>query len=193
MMKEVEEDGYKYLGVLQAEVKMNKEMKEKVEKEYLRRVKLLARSKLYAGNLIRGINAWAIGVVCYSAGIIDWTEGELKRMDVKTRKTLSMAGAFHTRGRSLRLYIKRKEGGKGLISVEDCVKMERANLRSYVSDSDEWLLKEVAAMDLVKSVESAADFKKRVEAERKENLKSKPLHGKFFNVLEDLTEEGAVD
>ena len=80
-MKEVEEDGYKYLGVLQAEVQMNKEMKEKVEKEYLRRVKLLARSKLYAGNLVRGINAWAIGVVRYSAGIIDWTEGDLKKME----------------------------------------------------------------------------------------------------------------
>ena len=48
-------------------------------------------------------------------------------------------------------------------------------------------------MDLVKSVESATDFKKRVEVERKENLKSKPLHGKFFNVLEDLAEEGVVD
>ena len=92
---------------------------------------------------------------------------DLIRMDVKTRKTLSMAGAFHTRGSSLRLYIKRKEGGKGLISVEDCVKMERANLKSYLSDSEEWLLKEVAAMDLVKNVESASDFKKRVEAERK--------------------------
>ena len=120
---------------------MNREMKAKVEKEYLRRVRLLARSKLYAGNLIRGINAWAIGVVRYSAGIIDWTERDLKRMDVKTRKTLSMAGAFHTRGSSIRLYIKRKEGGKGLISVEDCVKMERANLKSYVSESEEWLLK----------------------------------------------------
>ena len=192
-MKEVEEDGYKYLGVLQAEVQMNKEMKEKVEKEYLRRVKLLARSKLYAGNLVRGINAWAIGVVRYSAGIIDWTEGDLKKMDVKTRKTLSMAGAFHTRGSSLRLYIKRKEGGKGLISVEDCVKLERANLKSYVSESEEWLLKEVASMELVKSVESGTDYKKRIEAERKETLRSKPLHGKFFNVVEGLAEEGVVD
>ena len=130
VMKDVDEDGYKYLGVLQNEVQMNREMKEKIEKEYLRRVKLLARSKLYAGNLIRGINAWAIGVVQYTAGILDWTESELKRLDVKTRKTLSMAGAFHTRGSTLRLYIKRKEGGKGLISVEDCVKMEKANLKS---------------------------------------------------------------
>ena len=193
VMKDVDEDGYKYLGVLQNEVQMNREMKEKIEKEYLRRVKLLARSKLYAGNLIRGINAWAIGVVRYTAGILDWTEGDLKKMDVKTRKILSMAGAFHTRGSSHRLYIKRKEGGKGLIRVEDCVKMERANLKSYLSDSEEWLLKEVAAMDLVKGVESAADYKKRIEAERKETLRSKPLHGKFFNIIEELAEEGVVD
>ena len=77
-MKDVDEDGYKYLGVLQTEVQMNREMKVKIEKEYLRRVKLLARSKLYAGNLIRGIKAWATRVVQYSAGIIDWTEGDLK-------------------------------------------------------------------------------------------------------------------
>ena len=87
-------------------------MKENVEKGYLRRVKLLARSKLYAGNLVRGINAWAIGVVRYSAGIIDWTEVDLKKMDVKTRKTLSMAGAFHTRGSSLRLYTNAKKAEK---------------------------------------------------------------------------------
>ena len=73
------------------------------------------------------------------------------------------------------------------------VKMGRANLKSYLSDSEEWLLKEVAAMDLVKGVESAADYKKRIEAERKETLRSKPLHGKFFNVIEELAEDGVVD
>ena len=32
-----------------------------------------------------------------------------------------------------------------------------------------------------------------MEAERKESLKSKSLHGKFFTVIEDLAEEGKVD
>jgi len=54
VMKEVEESGYKYLGVLEGAKIKNREMKEKVKKEYLRRVKLLAKSRLYAGNLIRG-------------------------------------------------------------------------------------------------------------------------------------------
>ena len=34
-------------------------MKELVKKEYFRRVKAVPKSKLYAGNLIKGVNAWA--------------------------------------------------------------------------------------------------------------------------------------
>ena len=48
-------------------------------------------------------------------------------------------------------------------------------------------------MELVSSVETAEDYKKRVDRERKESLKSKPLHGKFFNIVDDLAEEGKVD
>merc|ERR1712048_1001393 len=84
MMNEVDEEGYKYLGVLQDAVAKNKEMKEKVGKEYLRRVKILAKSKLYAGNLVRGINAWAVGVIRYSAGILDWTCNDLRKLDTKS-------------------------------------------------------------------------------------------------------------
>ena len=71
--------GYKYLGVLEGADIMQKEMKNKIRLEYLRRVKCVAKSELYAGNSIRAINAWAIGVVRYSAGILDWTRKELSR------------------------------------------------------------------------------------------------------------------
>ena len=37
----------------------------------------MARSKLHGGNLIRAINAWAIGVVRHSAMILDWGDQEL--------------------------------------------------------------------------------------------------------------------
>ena len=57
VMKEVDENGYRYLGVLVGAGIMNKEMKKKAKEEYLRRVKLVARSRLYAGNLIKGVNA----------------------------------------------------------------------------------------------------------------------------------------
>ena len=193
MMNEVDEEGYKYLGVLQDAIAKNKEMKEKVGKEYLRRVKLLSKSKLYAGNLVNGINAWAVGVIRYSAGILDWTCHELKKLDTKTRKILTMAGAFNRKGSTVRLYRKRSEGGKGLIGIEDCVRLEEANLAQYVQNSEEWLLKEVSEMALVSSVETGEELKKRRDVERKESLLGKPLHGKFFATVEKLADEGDVD
>ena len=61
---------------------------------------------LYGGNLIKAINAWAVSGVRYSAGIIDWSKDELKSMDFKTRKILSMHGAFHEKSSTYRLYLK---------------------------------------------------------------------------------------
>ena len=43
---------------------------------------------------------------------------------------MTMHGAFHRNSSVDRLYLKRKEGGRGLISVEDCVKEEKENFSS---------------------------------------------------------------
>ena len=85
-IKEVEEDGYKYPGIMQLDKILNIEMKGKITSEYVRRVKKLCRSKLNGGNLISGINTWAVSVLRYSAGIVDWTVEELVSMDRRTRK-----------------------------------------------------------------------------------------------------------
>ena len=42
-MNEVDDEGYKYLGVLQDAVLKNREIKEKVGKEYLKCVQLLSK------------------------------------------------------------------------------------------------------------------------------------------------------
>ena len=70
-IKEVEEDGYKYLGIMQLGKILNTEMKGKITSEYVRRVKKLCRSKLNGGNLISGINTWTVSVLLCSAGIVD--------------------------------------------------------------------------------------------------------------------------
>ena len=71
--------------------------------------------------------------------------------------------------------------------------MKRAKLKSYVSDSKEMLLKEVADMELLKSVETGAEYQKRMKAKRKVYFRSKQLHGKFFNIIKELAEERAID
>ena len=188
LMKEVEDVGYKYLGVLEGAGIMQREMKEKVRGEYLRRVKLVAKSKLYGGNLIRAINAWAIGVVRYSAGILEWSDRELNAMDVKTRKLLTMFGCFHMKGSVDRLYIKRCDGGRGLISVMDCVREEEHGLYDYVSGSDEWMLKAVME-SLPTQEESKREFKSRVAEERKVRLSEKRIHGKFFRDVSEVADD----
>ena len=187
MMKEIDEDGYKYLGVLEGADVMVKEMKEKVRKEYLRRVKLVAKSRLYGRNLISAINAWAIGVVRYTAGVLDWTERELKAMDVKTRKFLAMFGVFHMKSSVDRLYMKRKDGGRGLISVFDCVECESKSLKEYVRGSLEWMLKVVA--EDVGVDESKEEYQDRIKVEREERLRGKKLHGKFFEDVKDVADK----
>ena len=54
VMKDVDREGYKYLGVLQKDSVMCSEMKKKVKTEYFRRLGCLLKSELYAGNLIAG-------------------------------------------------------------------------------------------------------------------------------------------
>ena len=187
IMREADEKGYKYLGVLEATGIKNKEMKEMVKKEYYRRVKLLAGTKLYARYMIGAINTWAVSIVRYSAGILDWTESDLTKMDIKTRKILTMNGVHHKRSNVDRLYIKRKDGGRGLISVNECVRTEEANLRDYVLHSEEWMLKVVA--DSLEGGLGKEELKKQMETQRKDSLYEKRLHGKFFREVKEVADE----
>ena len=139
-MKEVEQEGYTYLGIVELDKIKESEMKEKTIKEYKRRLRLILKSKLNGKNKITAINTWAVAIFKYGAGVIDWKESELKRVDRKTRKTLTMYGAMHPKGDVDRLYIKRNEGGRGLSSVEYAVRGEENSLGYYVLHSEEKLL-----------------------------------------------------
>ena len=76
-MIEPDEDGYKYLGILELDDIMAKEMKEKVRTSFFKRLKLLLRSKLNAKKLFLAINSWAVAVIRYAASVIDWTQEDI--------------------------------------------------------------------------------------------------------------------
>ena len=50
--------------------------------------------------------------------------------------------ALHSQADVDILYIPRKNGGRGMISVEDCVEKEIESPKTYVTNSNEGLLKE---------------------------------------------------
>ena len=76
-----------------------------------------------------------LGCKCvrYTAGIVDWTIEEVASMDRKNRKILTMNGCLHIRSNVARLYLPRKEEGRGLIGIDECVKRER-KLPSWLSE-----------------------------------------------------------
>ena len=53
----------------------------------------------------------------YGAEILQWKESELKNVDKKSWKTMTMYGALHPKNDVDRLHFTRREGGRGLMSV----------------------------------------------------------------------------
>ena len=89
-----ENETYKYLGILEADTIKQVEMKEKIQKEYLRRTRKILETKLHSRNLVKGINTWAVPLVRYSGPFLKWTRYELKQMDQRTRKLMTMHKAL---------------------------------------------------------------------------------------------------
>ena len=72
--KLAENETYKYLGILEADTIKQVEMKNKIQKEYLRRTRKLLEIKLSSRNLIKGMNTWAVPLVRYSGPFLKWTK-----------------------------------------------------------------------------------------------------------------------
>ena len=63
VIKSVQEgESYKYLGLLEANKILEEKMKLNVSKEYIRRIKKVLKSKLNGGNLVHGLNMWAVSL-----------------------------------------------------------------------------------------------------------------------------------
>ena len=98
-IKDIDETGYKYLGKIEGEEIKNQEMKQNLKKEYIKRLKAVLKSKLNSGSTVKAINSWAVPVIRYNAGIVDWMNSELRNIDRKTRKVLNMYRALHPRSK----------------------------------------------------------------------------------------------
>ena len=59
-----------YLGILKADKFLEEKMKFNVLKEYIRRIRKVLKSKLNEGNLVNGVNTWAVSLLKYSAAFL---------------------------------------------------------------------------------------------------------------------------
>ena len=82
-----------------------------------------------------------------------------------------MYGALHLKNNVGRLYKKRKEEGKGLMSVELCAREDENSLRCYITNSKEKLIRGVAVAEAINTEDTvtSGEFKKQKTQELKQN------------------------
>ena len=99
------------------------EKKKKKKKSYLRRMR--KRLKIH--------------LVRYSELFSKWTKKE--QIDQKTRIVITMRKTLHLRNDIGRLYVFRKEGGRGVVSIEYCMHASIQDFEVYIKKSKERLIK----------------------------------------------------
>ena len=85
---------------------------------------MILKFKLNGNNKIQATNIRVVALLRSGAGIINWKIDELNKMDRTRRKTLTMSGTLHPKSDIDRVYLKRKHGGRGLISIKICVRSD---------------------------------------------------------------------
>ena len=103
-------------------------MKENFQREYLRRTKLIMKSRLNCTNKIIAVKTWAVSLMRYGASTVKWTKSELNEIGRKTRKVMTLNKGLHPRSYVDRLHVSRMEGGRQLIGCKMCVKAEENSL-----------------------------------------------------------------
>ena len=130
------------------------------------------KSTLNGGNLVRGVNTWAVSLFRYSAAFASWKKSDLQAIDRKTRKLFTMYGALHPKSDEDRFCIPRKEYGRGLISIDDCVELAIRGLEVYVHGSAERLI-QTARGDKIDGLKAISVLKRSKKEKRLEDWEEK--------------------
>ena len=124
----------------------------------------------------------------YSAPLVKWRKCELQAIDKKTWKLFTIYGGLHPKSEVDRLYIPRKDGGRGLIAIEDCAELAVRSLEVDVHGSDERLL-QAARGDREDGLEAASVLKKAKKENRLQDLEEKALHGQYLRQTKEVRNE----
>ena len=161
-IREIEGDEYKYLGILEYEREKEQEMKDKFRNEYFRREKLILKCKLNGMNKIMALNTWAVSILRYGAGMINWNKNELQEMA-------------------------RKNGRRRLIGCENSVKSEENGLGWNIKNNPEPLLVvgRISGTTTDEETVYPKEFKKTKEKQTKNEWTAKTMNGKFARDMEN--------
>ena len=121
-------------------------------------------------------------LVRYSGPFLKWTRDELKQMDQRTRKPMTMHKALHPRDDVNRLYVSRKEGGRGLASIEDSVDASIQRLEDDIEKHERGLITAIRN-------DTGNTTDDRMITTRKQKWEKKQLYGRFKRLINNISHQ----
>ena len=73
--------------------------------KYRQRTQKFLQSSLNGKNVVTAINTWAIPLIRYTAGVVRWTQTELRTLDASTGKLMALYKCFNISDDVHRLYV----------------------------------------------------------------------------------------
>ena len=136
------EESYKYLGIMQLFEPKLRKVKKHLREEYLRRVKAIWSTELSARHKVNATNTWAVALFRYSFPSVRWYRTALMILDRDTRSVLRGFQSHHRNAALERVYLPRREGGRGLHRLSHVWEREVVSAALYLvrrADCDEHL------------------------------------------------------
>ena len=124
------------------------------------------------------IGEYAIPVMSYTYGVINWTEEEIKNADLLVRKKLNIYKMFELKSDIDRLYTPRSMGGRGLQSIWDGFKCANTRIAHYMNSNTDDHIKVCANFDrqcLFSIIKRAEKYSTLHKSPTPENIESRPL------------------
>ena len=88
--------------------------------------------------MISAINTFAVPAISYVCQVLYWSITELEQINRETRKVLKRNKFLNIHSDNHRIYLPRKQGGHGLLSITD--KKSMINMPIYLNNTNERLL-----------------------------------------------------
>ena len=156
-----------FLGCEQSDDIDVKKVLERVKKEIKKRSEHLVKLHLNDKSLMKAINCRVITVAGYTMNVCMIRKGELEELDKMVKDTLRER-KFHGRHASnKRLYMRREEGGRRLMSFKDIYVRTKARVACYMAVSTDKLIKAAWANECSKEHTSTKKIAGEVMAEIK--------------------------
>ena len=148
-------------------------MRERLRREYLRRVKVVFRTELYGRNKILAINGFALPVLTYGFGVIHWGGARTCSSSIDGLESSSLCTVsnilLQTLTDSTLLAV---IGGRGLQQIESTYQSCIVRLSCYLADSSDLFMQMIPECDSGKSSHSIKRMACRFTAQLRRSLAS---------------------